>query len=287
MTQSKQWPERSLVGYVTAYGSTTPPNVTNEMISDAIAHKYNVFVYAFGSINASNEVSIPSGITESELQEQIENIHKNNGLALISFGGQNNTFLPGTDPISAGYNTAQLFNKYQFDGIDLDFENITVDVNYLLSYIDEIRKHNNELFITAAPQIGSDEEGKAIFQPKNIFTKEFLNSAALSAVFVQEYNQRGGAVFNGLQDTNVGFISASYPLLTELVPIDTKIIVGEPATRSAATSGGLFNPEDVVKDIQQKEVVLKSSQYGGIMVWAINYDSEQNWSFADGVQPVI
>ncbi len=287
MTQSKMWPEKALVGYVTAYVGA-PKKTTNLMISEALSHKYTVFVYAFGVINTNNEVSIPDGVTETELQVQIENIHKNNGLALISFGGGGvNTFTPGSDASKAALETVKFCQKYQFDGIDLDFENITVDVDYLQSYIDEFRKHNNELFITAAPQIGSDEEGKAIFQPKNIFTEFFLDSAALSAVFVQEYNQRGGAVFDGLQDTNVGFISASYTPLTKLVPKNTKIIIGEPATMAAAPAGGLFNPEDVVKDIQQGEVVLNSSQYGGIMVWAINYDSEQNWSFADGVQSVI
>ena len=287
MTKVKKWPDRALVGYVTAYGSHTPPNVTNEMIDQAIYHNYNVFVYAFGYINESNEVSIPSGITEQDLHAQIDKIHQHNGLALISFGGQNNTFTPNSDPRSAALNTIEYCKKFNFDGIDLDLEDVQVTSRYVLTYIKEIRDIDSEIFITAAPQIHGGYGGPASFEPNNIFTKQFLESARLSAVLVQEYNQRGGAVFDGLQDTDIGFISASYGPLTDLVPECTKIIVGEPATKEAAPAGGLFFPKDIVMDIENGGRVLKSSQYGGIMVWAINYDSEQNWSFAKGVQPVV
>ncbi|MCJ8291045.1 MAG: hypothetical protein HRT58_14660 [Crocinitomicaceae bacterium] len=284
MKQIKEWPKRSLVGYVAAYGSIVPSNVTNNMISEAITEGYTVFVYAFGSIDAKNIVSIPTGITEADLQQQNDDIHANNSLSLISFGGANNTFLPGMDSKLAASNTVEFCHLYGFDGLDLDLESVDVDASYLTSYIDEIRNIDDGIFITAAPQIAGGYGGPASFAPATIFTKDFLVAAKFSALFVQEYNQFGGAKFEGLVDTDVGFISASFGPLTEIVPFATKIVVGEPANEDAGS--GLSNPVEIVKDIASQDV-LENSQYGGIMVWAINYDSDQNWTFAKGVEPVV
>ncbi|WP_272151780.1 glycosyl hydrolase family 18 protein [Tenacibaculum aiptasiae] len=287
MKTKKKWPERALIGYVTAYGSTIPPNVTNTMISDAIKQQYSVFVYAFGYINSNNNVSLPSSITKSNLQKQIESIHQNNGLALISFGGQNNTFNPSASPEDAANKTVTFCEEYGFDGIDLDIESVPshISSSYLNSYINAIRNKNNQLFITAAPQIASTASGDAALAPTNIFTKDFIGAVKFDALLIQEYNQRLGAVFQGLQDTQIGFISASYIPLTKLVPEATKIVIGEPANSEAGN--GLSNPNEIVEDITDGGIVLQSSQYGGIMTWAINYDAQQNWSFAKGVQTVI
>lgn len=287
MKTTKQWPERALIGYVTAYGSTIPSNVTNTMISEAITQQYNVFVYAFGYIDRNNELSLPSGISESDLQEQIYNIHKNNGLSLISFGGQNNTFNPSINPEDTAKRTVAFCEKHGFDGIDLDIEGgllSYVDSNYLINYTKTIKNNNSQLFITAAPQIAGGYGGPAQLAPTNIFTKEFIDTVKFDALLIQEYNQYGGAVFQGLQDTDVGFISASFEPLTELIPDVTKIVIGEPA--NSAAGNGLSNPNDIVKDITDGEIVLPSLQYGGIMTWAINYDADQNWSFAKGVKSV-
>lgn len=288
MKTTKLWPERSLIGYVTAYGSLVPPNVTNTMISEAITQQYNVFVYAFGYIDSNNNVTLPSGITVSDLQKQVESIHQKNGLALISFGGENNTFKPNTNPEDAAKKTAIFCEKYGFDGIDLDIESglpSHIDSSYLINYTKAIKNNNSQLFITAAPQIAGGYGDPAQLEPINIFTKEFIDTVKFDALLIQEYNQYKGAVFQGLEDNQLGFISASYNPLTDLIPNETKIVIGEPANNVAGN--GLSNPEDIVKDITDGGGVLQSPQYGGIMTWAINYDYEQNWSFAKGVQAVV
>ncbi|NQZ06449.1 MAG: hypothetical protein HRT35_04735 [Algicola sp.] len=177
-----------------------------------------------------------------------------------------------------------IVQQYGFDGIDLDLENVLVDTEYLASYIKQLRVKDSSILLTAAPQIASKANGDAALQPDNIFTTDFLIEAKFDALLVQEYNQRAGAVFDGLQDTAVGFISASFGPLTKIIPATTKIVVGEPANKSAGK--GLSDPADVVSDINRGNV-LESPQYGGIMVWAINYDSTQGWSFADGIYTVV
>ena len=124
----------------------------------------------------------------------------------------------------------------------------------------------------------------ASLAPDTVFSRAFLQAANFDALLIQEYNQFGGAVFDGLQDTEEGFISASFGPLTQLVPSNTKIIIGEPANTAAGS--GLSDPTSVVRDIQSGEV-LQSPQYGGVMVWAVNYDYEQNWSFSLDVAPVV
>ncbi|GAA3919354.1 glycosyl hydrolase family 18 protein [Litoribacillus peritrichatus] len=285
MSNINSWPSKSLVGYVSAYGSSVPANVSDNMIREAIQNKYTVFVYAFGYVHKDNQVSLPSGVETpvSNLAEQINMIHQAGGLALLSFGGQNNTFLP-TDPVEAAKNTVLLCQYHGFDGVDLDLEDIEVGVDFLDLYVSTIRQKDSSLFITAAPQIAGGYGGPASLAPANVFTTSFLKSANFDALFIQEYNQYGGAVFDGLQDTDVGFISASYGPLTKIVPARTKIVVGEPASGSAGS--GLSDPSDVVKDIDSGEV-MQSPQYGGIMVWSINFDYEQDWSFSRTVHQVV
>ena len=253
---------------------------------------YNVFVYAFGAINLDNTVIIPSGISDADLQDQVSIMHENGALALLSLGGQNNTFIP--DPnnmIQAADNTAALLLKDHFDGLDLDLESIDSKIidnkgSLLIQYINEIRKKDPNVYITAAPQIGGGYDGRPAFlAPATIYSADFIKDAHLTAFFIQEYNQFGGAVFNGKQDTDEGFITASFTPLTKIIPETTKIVIGEPANSKAGS--GLSNPSDIVKDITDGNVVLKSPQFGGIMTWDANYDSAQQWSFATGVSSLI
>ncbi|MBQ4813851.1 hypothetical protein J8M20_20975 [Pseudoalteromonas luteoviolacea] len=282
---TKKWPDKALVGYVTAYGSTQPANVTTDMIKESLKHHYSVFVYAFGYIHFNNSVVKPSGVSDLDLRAQISDIHTADGIVLLSFGGQNNTFCPNpNDPIEAAQNTIKLCNEYGFDGIDLDLESVSVDGQYILEYMSEIKKHSS-LFITAAPQIGGGYGSPATFRPA-LFSDAFVRDANFTALLVQEYNQYGGAVFGRLKDTDEGFITASFDSLVDadFVPKDTKIVVGEPANKRAGS--GLSDPKEITEDIKSGDV-LSNNQFGGVMVWALNYDAEQGWSFANGVTEVI
>ena len=277
-SSSPNWPDRALVGYVMAYA--TPSPATPQMISDALSHHYRVFVYAFGYIEPDNSVRLPDGLPESDLKSQIDQIHDGGGIALLSFGGQNNTFTPGPIVETAAINTATVLRQYGFDGIDLDLEDVQVDVAYLEHYIHLLRDQDPHLFVTGAPQIAGGHDGRASLAPSSVFTQAFLERVEFDALFIQAYNQYGGAVFDNLQDTDVGFITASFAPLSRFIPEGTRIIIGEPACDAAGS--GLSDPADITRDLQSGSV-LKSPRYGGIMTWAINYDADQNWSFAHGV----
>ena len=285
---SRPWPETSLVGYVAAYGSTTPPNVSTSMIKDSLSAGYTVLVYAFGSINNTGPVTMSGNpnkkVKPLDLKEQIAFIHESNALALISFGGANNTFNP--DPSNASEAASQIVDccqRYGFDGVDLDLEDVSVSQTYIESLVDSIRAKDDRLYLTAAPQIAGGYGSPANLAPTGIFSESFLNNACFDALLVQNYNQFGGAEFNGLQDTQQGFITASFTSLTQFVPGATKIVVGEPANATAGS--GLSNPAEIVADLHSGDV-LSNPQYGGIMTWNINYDAQQEWSFARGVHSV-
>jgi hypothetical protein len=118
---------------------------------------------------------IPHGISEAELGAQLNEIHDRGGLALLAFDGQNNTFDPGSDVKQAAENTVSLIQKYGFDGVDLDLEQISVDTNYLKTYIQEMRSRFSDILLTCAPQIAGGYGGPASFAQSTFSPRIFLS----------------------------------------------------------------------------------------------------------------
>ena len=75
--------------------------------------------------------------------------------------------------------------------------------------------------------------------------------------------------------------------LDAYVPKNTKIIIGETATSNAATGMSASNTIADIKDGNSFGKMQENSQYGGIMVWSINYDAVNNFNFADTVYPAL
>ena len=333
---SNQWPDQAIVGYVRGYDAPweSQPETTTTMIKTALEKGYNVFVYAFAGQTQEGEpflVDFPQKMTE-DLPNQLNVIHHNNGIALLSIGGAKNYFDPdlsGDKAKLAGQKMAEFLATHQFDGLDIDVEhpNSTATDENLTNYITAMRnafkqKTGNDLYLTAAPQIsgwygtGEWASGSAKFA-EQMYTQAFMEHADFDAVFIQTYNQYGGANFAGLKGFDTGFLSMTFTLLSPqtrdqvpgitegafFVPLDTKIILGVPdykapsvteaayrqgqCLKDATCSGvGLYNPVDINQDISNGGL-KHYSQYGGLMTWILNSDEYQGWSWVEGVQTSI
>ena len=295
-SNASSWPqdENVLVGYVEGW-----QNDNRQVIHNALKSNYNVIVFAFANIDGESVNKGSLLEPDTYLISEIKDIHSNSlnkkGLAIVSFGGQNNTFNPtlNTNFTQLGKNIAAFLKKYDFDGIDLDLETIPAGItnNNIITMINSLRTeykkdNNKDVIITSAPQIsgGYGNPNLPVLAPSNIFSKDFLEKAKFDAIFVQEYNQFGGAVFDNKQDTDTGFITASFGPLTDYIPASTKVVPGEPATSEAGS--GLSDPTSIVDDLMSGNV-LSNNRFGGLMTWDINYDANNNWNWGRTVSSVL
>ncbi|WP_172106422.1 carbohydrate-binding protein [Allofrancisella frigidaquae] len=342
---TSEWPDRVIVGYVRGYDAPwySQPDTTNEMITEAMKRGYNVIVYAFagqdfhGTVEGKQIDINGVGYTQftddmkARIPEQQKIIHDNGGISLLSIGGGVNYFTPDMNNDAAG--TGKAMGKFLadngFDGLDVDVEHPTngaeKEANFI-AYINAMKAEYMSItgktpFLTAAPQIngwygtGQWASGSAKFA-EAMYTQQFMDDAQFDAVFIQTYNQYGGANFGGKKGYDVGFLSMTFNLLSPetrdkmpgitedafYVPKETKIVLGVPdykdpsVTEAAYIQGacladascsgvGLYNPADITKDITDGDLE-KYNQYGGVMTWILNSDSYQGWTWVDGVKDV-
>ncbi|WP_234393680.1 glycosyl hydrolase family 18 protein, partial [Allofrancisella guangzhouensis] len=346
---TSEWPDRVIVGYVRGYYAEwySQPDTTNEMITEAMKNGYNVIVYAFagqdfhGIVPGTNPVRrvdldgpgyvdfTPEMLARIPAQQEI--IHDNGGISLLSIGGGVNYFTPdmtGANAAITGKAMGKFLAENGYDGLDVDVEHPTngaqVEENFI-NYINAMKAEyksitGKDAFLTAAPQITgwTNEQGgggTAKFA-EPMYTQEFMDDAQFDAVFIQTYNQYGGANFGGKKGYDVGFLSMTFNLLSPetrdkmpgitkdafYVPKETKIVLGVPDYKDpsvtedayihgacladASCSGvGLYNPADITKDITDGDLE-KYNQYGGVMTWILNSDSYQGWTWVDGVKDV-
>lgn len=226
--------------------------------------------------------------------------------------------------VDAGKKMADFMARYDFDGLDLDVEHppAGVEDHKLLSMLKSLResfykKKGRQPYVTIAPQLiawySSDNRATGYAQfAERIYTQKLFDEGKLTAVLIQTYNQGGGVNYAGISGTDVGIITETFNSLSEmnhsmnpsslLIPRETKIIVGVPnfkasyiskesyptsrcTTDGSCTGIGLYDPQDIIKDIKDGGI-LNQSQYGGLMTWIMNADSYQSWTWVDKVAPL-
>ncbi|AJI75524.1 carbohydrate binding domain protein [Francisella philomiragia subsp. philomiragia ATCC 25015] len=335
-SSADNWPDRVVVGYVRGYDAPwySQPETTNEMIQAAMTHGYNVIVYAFAGQEPNGTVTLPkwTDSMKSRVPSQINIIHNSNGIALLSIGGAVNYFDPdmsGDKAIPTGKAMGKYLAENGYDGLDIDVEHpnasTSVAANFI-KYIDAARAEfksitGKDMYLAAAPQVngwygtGQWASGSAKFA-EAMYTQDFMRDAHFNAVFIQTYNQYGGANFGGLLGFDVGFLTKTFELLSPqtrdkmpgipagsfYVPEDTKIVLGVPDFKDPSVSAaeykqgsclatakcsgaGLYDPVDISKDITNGGLG-NYSQYGGLMTWILNSDDYQGWTWVDGVKGV-
>ncbi len=211
---------------------------------------------------------------------------------LVSFGGANNTFLPGSaSAADVGAAIVTFLRTYGFTGCDFDLE-ISTDGSYLQELIQAIKDEDDSLIVTAAPQLNHVDSAVAyVTTGTDTDYDEALKAGLFDYLFVQAYNT---CCFNISDQTeqDVGFISAAFGYLESITPIGTKICIGEPATGAAAGECSVYHGPNagsqIYKDMaDQYQSIASSAQFGGAMTWSVNADQGNNYAFVKAVGPVI
>lgn len=331
-TQTSVSLKYNMVGYLESWGKIS--------IEEAIANNYNVIVIAFGTIdgdqvgmNLNCGPSMPGGCFLPSMQwwpepfEWIPNFknsiafaHSKGVKVLLSFGGANNTFKPGTtDSTTLAQNIVTYLKNLNLDGIDFDLENIsTTDFpgrvterqTYLSELIKQIKRLDNQLIITSAPQI-NPVQGPSGISIQFVNTgdetvyNEAINNKLFDYIFAQAYNTPGFTVDNNcvVQWQNVGdetyptLISKIAPCLEKLLPkgAKTKIMVGEPASSSDSAGRGSLEHGSYSEIANEYNKIKGLPSFGGAMTWSINEDSKTSddkgprtpYSFSSALLPIL
>ncbi len=272
------------VGYLESWGNIT--------FTEAAEAGYDTLVMAFGTIDGSvvdiyDGKFLPSPTPELLTQDIAEAKRRGAKKVLFSVGGQNNTYNPGeSSAADVATSVVNFANKYGFNGIDFDLE-IEADGIYLESLCHEIRQKRPDLLITAAPQVnqGDHETDIYIVSTGNFNPyQQALENKYFDYLFIQAYNNPWPTI-DGKTQIDVGFISASFINLKNSIPRETLITIGEPASKEAAGTSVYNGPdggEGVYDKIaEQYDLIRSDEQFGGFMVWDINWDQKNGYQFID------
>lgn len=321
-----------MVGYLESWG--------NIGIEEAIAQNYNILVIAFGTVNGENiGMNLNCGSTNPEgcflpsvqwwrePPEWIENFKKSVDFAhakgvkvLLSVGGANNTFKPGSTSVTIlAQNIVNYLGRLNLDGIDFDLEYLSqtdfpLDLNnrkiYLSDLIKQIKHLNQDLIITCAPQINpvQDASGSKIqfvSTADETLYNQAIDNNLFDYIFAQAYNTPGFSVDNQCNiqwqltndETYPQFISKIAPCLERLLPHNakTKIIIGEPANLSPSAGRGALEHGSYTDIANEFKKIKVLPSFGGAMTWSVNEDSKSSdnngertpYSFSAGLVPVL
>ncbi|KAF5232242.1 hypothetical protein FANTH_13050 [Fusarium anthophilum] len=143
------------------------------------------------------------------------------------------------------------------DGFDFDIEHDLPNGPYI-AMINELRRLNNDVIITGAPQCPTSDQ--------YFYMKDMINQAKFDALFIQFYNNPS---CDAIPDPSVSWDRFNYDDWEGIVEDsacsqNAKLYVGLPASEAAAPGGGYLEPEamkDLVCALKDK------THFAGISLW--------------------
>jgi len=138
---AKTWPEKVMVGYIDLNSVGAVAKLEKHLNQ---LQKYEVIVYGFADKNGNITKQQGASIKSLSSKAKPETIH------LLSIGGEHATEIDFSH--ATIHNLIDTVKKLKLDGIDFDVENI-LESDKLVNMAKEIKTHDHDLFVTAAPQI--------------------------------------------------------------------------------------------------------------------------------------
>lgn len=277
-------------GYLESWGKIT--------FTEAVEAGYDTIIMAFGKVE-ENEVGVFADVffsspSDEAFREDIK-MAKRKGAKhiLFSVGGELNTFNPdAASPSSVAAALVAYMNDYGFTGIDFKLEvgEDIVTEEYLDELCAKIKEMDHTKLITAAPQLNQLGHSSDLLLVSTGYTQLYntaINNNRIDYLFIQAYNNPWPAI-DGYSQTNVEFISEAFYNLQKTIPASTKIVIGEPASKTAANISMFTSPytPNKIYELIRKEyqLIQYKKQYGGAVVWNINNDQENGYAFVGAMK---
>ena len=300
--QNGPLPEHVLVGYWQDFNNGAPVLKLTD-----VPKTYNVIEVAFAngdstldggitfSVDSGLAAAIPGGYTDAQFMQDIATLHSQGRFVVLSVGGQNGSFALSSTTMATNFaNSAfALIQKYGFDGIDVDMENVITSANFTfveMALQQLSAKVGPKLIVTMAPQTID-------MLPSFPTLDNYLQIARdlgsiVTMVNTQYYNSGSmpGRDGNTYGEGTVDFITSQADAVLQFLN-PSQVGLGLPASPSAAGSG--FVSPSVVNaalDCLTQGVncgtykpVAKYPTLRGVMDWSTSWDASAGNSFSNSV----
>lgn len=291
-----------------------------------VSSSWDVIHVAFGETYADRAVvEFTPCYDESEFISDIQYLQSQGKKVVLSIGGQNGVvLLPTAESKEKFVNSIlDLVEKYGFDGLDIDLESgISLDAGdtdfknpttpQIVNLIEGVRtivdKRGSDFIISMAPETAYVQGGITAYG--NIWGAYlpiiYGLKDKLTFIHVQHYNAGGnqaldGNIYNqGTADYEVAMAEMllhGFPIANDsnnMFPAlrQDQVMIGLPAAKGAAPSGGYIAPAEMEKALDYiikgtpfggQYVLAESGGYGGfrgLMTWSINWDAVNNFEFS-------
>jgi len=284
LNSNKQWPTQAMVGYVDCKATGS----ANEITTEQLTH-YNVVIFGFADFAGHVSPEVQDMIATIKSKQTVETLN------LISVGGALATGTVTSEGMKQLVATAK---QLELDGVDLDFEDGSMNATELLPVIEELRQDlNNEgMLLTAAPILAGAPDAPTLNIPNGGPSLDAIFAAVrFDAILVQAYNS--GLNFEYplprnpetmVKENSADIISAAYQALdtkpNQPIHSDTQIVMGIPANAGGApTASNCWNVDDYetvpplieqnLSEIRNGEYGIDNRRFGGLMMWSLNTDA--------------
>lgn len=189
------------------------------------------------------------------------------------------------DPVHYGTELAKYAIEHQYDGVDLDIENIQMNedsINWLSaatnSVVQVCQETNYQLIISHAPQAPYFQNGDLSYAEV-----EKRTNGAIDFYNIQYYNQGSWAYqsyenYESIFETTYEGIINPTSILSitqnSVIPPE-KLVVGKPVTKLDATNTGYIPIDELASIFEKAE--HNQIEFGGVMGWKIDSDQNGIW----------
>lgn len=217
--------------------------------------------------------------------EIIQFLKNKNKKCILAAGGEYLNPL-NYDPKNYGTTLANFAIQHQFDGVDLDIENIAMDSQTIQWLVDatitvhQISKEKNyPLQISHAPQApyfmfngGYSEIEKRTNGIIDYYNIQYYNQGNWEYQSYEDYDSLFEEQYNTIQNP-----TSIQNILKQGVPAQ-KLILGKPITPKDVNNSG-YIPAEKLKSILS-EAIDNKIKFGGVMGWKIDSDINGEWGIA-------
>ncbi|MGI4826935.1 MAG: glycosyl hydrolase family 18 protein [Janthinobacterium lividum] len=285
------FPQPAIVGYWQNFKNAAPAQTLAQVPS-----VFSVVVVAFATptqpldgsfsfeLDPSLAGQVPGGYTLAQCADDIRRLHAEGRIVLLSVGGQHHSFALSSDAMVSRFveSAAQEMQQWQFDGLDIDLENVITPENsaFLEKALRQLRmRMGPHLILTMAPQVSDMASlggGSHVY-----WTMAHDLGSTITMINTQFYNAgpKRGLDGNVYQPGTVDFVTSQIDAQLREFPSE-RIGVGltaSPGTRGYLAPAAAHAILACLMDGQEcgsYRPVARYPHLRGAMIWSTNWDAD-------------